>query len=394
MKVFFLLVFVLPLLLLFLFRQYREPPPPNTLLLVMVKNEGAIIHRLLSSAKTRADYLYVCDTGSTDNTLYVIRKAWPDKTRLKIDTNHTPFVNFEVNRNRCKEAARDFIKQNQEWNAGIEWVITADADYTITDRYPGKTPEYAINMIQIHGYPHNSLNMMFERQVFFEFCQYKLWTHEFIDCGKDSVSQHFDGFFFEDHADGKNRGEKTRRDILLLTQWLHEQNITEIRPRALYYLGRAYEDAEMYDSARRCYENHLLETNFTNYYFYALYRLAIVELKTKGKKVEQAFLKAIDAYDGDFRKEPYYYLARYYREQGNINRCILYGNAGLHAPPVNHSRMPLFLEPVIYDWALEEELAYCKKVKGYVEEANAHFNKLLQKDLAGFTRARIKNLLF
>jgi glycosyltransferase involved in cell wall biosynthesis len=386
MKVFFLLIFVIPLVLLYVFKQ---PPASNTLLLVMVKNEGAIIARLLFSAKPRADYLYVCDTGSTDNTLYVIRKTWANADRMRIDTNHTPFVNFEENRNRCKDAAREFLKRKPEWN--VEWVITADADYTLVDRHPQKTPEYAINMIQIHGTPHNSLNMLFEKQVFFESCQYKLWTHEFIDCGKESVSQHFDGFYFEDHADGKNREEKTRRDILLLTQWLHEQNTSDVRSRALYYLARAYEDAELYDAAVQCYEKHNLESNFTNYQFYALYRMAIIQLKTKTQKVETAFLKALKAYDGDFRKEPYYYLARYFREQGEINKCIMYGTAGLYAPQVNHARMPLFLETVIYDWALEEELAYCKKVKGYKAEANAHFNNLLQKPLDDVTRERIKN---
>lgn len=390
-------VFVLPLIVLYFFkREHTTAVVSNkTLLLVMVKNEAAIISRLLSSAKDRAAYLYVCDTGSTDETWQVIKSTWKDHSRFKIDTNHTPFVNFEENRNRCKDAARDFLNKHTEWN--VEWVITADADYTLVDRHPNKMPEHAMNVIQIHGTPHNSLNMLFERNFFFTSCQYKLWTHEFLDCGPQSVAHHFDGFYFVDYADGKNREEKTKRDILLLTQWLHEKNTSDVRSRALYYLARAYEDAGLYEAALHCYEKHNAENNYTNYQFYALYRMAIITLKTSNQSgsVEEAFLKAIDAYDGYFRKEPYYYLTRYFREQGQLNKCIMYGTAGLYAPQIDHTRMPLFLESVIYDWALEEELGFCKLLKGNKAEAKFHFEKILQRnDLDNATRIRINNNVF
>jgi tetratricopeptide (TPR) repeat protein len=254
----------------------------------------------------------------------------------------------------------------------IKWVALADADFVVQMRWLAKEPSFDVNTIQIHaalaGHPHNALHMLIHKDVF-RWCRYRLWTHEFLECpqtilplGKRNTTfGHYDGFYHVDHADGKSRPEKVSRDISLLKGWLSAVNETDLIPRALYYLARAYEDAGNLIDAMDKYREHNTIQPFTNYLFYAKYRMALIHVKLNKtySVVERSFLDAYQEYDGYFRREPLYYLTRLARLNGLANKCILYGTAGMNTPPIDHARMPLFLEPALFEWALQEELAYC-----------------------------------
>jgi glycosyltransferase involved in cell wall biosynthesis len=354
-----------------------------TMLVVMVKDEGRILHRLLSSFREYvADYLLICDTGSTDNTTMVARQFWPAAKLLIHDIS--PFVNFEHNRNLCNNKAVQLLASNDN----IEWVALADADYIA---YPSgvasssKPPSADINMIQIFpgspGHPHNSLYMLYSRRIF-PSCRYRLWTHEFLDCSAASTQisyGFFNGFRYVDMADGKSRPEKLTRDERLLRQWLQERNETDIRPRALYYLARCIEDqGERYPDAIEAYQNHLKEEQHTNYQFYSVFRIAMIALKSgNSNETEARFMDAI-MHDWS-RREPYYYLARYYRSvKRDYKRCWLYGAAGFYTPSLDYSRMPLFVETAIYEWGLQEELAYCLLMLGRADVAKDHYGRLIR----------------
>jgi hypothetical protein len=67
----------------------------HTVLVVMVRNEAAVIERLLKSAKGElASHLVICDTGSTDDTLVIAASTW-GREGLSIHVL-PPFVNFEA----------------------------------------------------------------------------------------------------------------------------------------------------------------------------------------------------------------------------------------------------------------------------------------------------------
>lgn len=349
----------------------------RTLLLLMVKNEHVILPRLLESAKkTGIKYLFLCDTGSNDNTTAVARSVWPSEG-LFIQNNVT-FVNFETTRNECN---RLMVEQTGHL-IKLEWILLADADFSIHQRHTLE-PTFDVNMIQIHGQPHNSLNMLIRRAVFVKNCRYRLYTHEYLDCntGKNHTFGHHDGLFFSDHSDGSSRPDKLNRDIRLLVEWLKYVNETDLRPRALYYLARAHEDRGDMKDALRIYELHNKEQTFSNYRFYALYRIALIHmhLNHSSSIVEHCLLSAFSEYDGYFRREVLYQLARYNRlVVNNLHTCILYATAGMNLPAIDHSRMPLFLENYIYAWALQEELAFCLVQRGLKREARYHYEQIIK----------------
>ncbi|MBX9636535.1 MAG: hypothetical protein K2Q45_03180 [Nitrosomonas sp.] len=367
----------------------------QTMLVIMVKNEELVIERLLTSVKKGggALFLFVCDTGSTDKTLDIVSRVWRQNYRI-YETN---FTNFEVTRNECNERARLYFHQMRSLVPTLNFVLLADADFVFVDR-PSVVDvvPFNINTIQIHagisGHPHNSLHMLIRFETFVH-CRYRLWTHEYLDCSaaKGASIGYYSKFYYVDYADGKSRADKLKRDIVLLEQWLLKVNEQDLRPRALYYLARAHEDSGNYEDALLKYREHNEVQLFTNYLFYAKYRMALIKmrqmyasvsanqtsLKHADAIVQQAFLNAIDETDGYFRQEPLYWLARYFRQRGQLNKCIMYSSAGLNLPAIDHSRMPLFMETYIQDWAMEEELAFCLKSVGRNQEAIAHYKHIL-----------------
>ncbi len=378
--------------------QWRQQPPnelaKKTVLVLMVKNEAAVIKRILLSAKgVLANYLILCDTGSDDLTEAIAYSIWVPERYLGNDPyrmthrNFDNFTNFEDMRNKCNAFALDILTHH--WTQpGIEWIALADADFTVVPRTLQK-PEYDVNTIQIHastfGQVHNSLNMLISARVFGD-CHYRLWTHEYLECKRGTIG-HYSGFYYVDHADGKSRPEKLVRDIRLLNEWLLHSEANgdkdaDLKPRALYYLGRAHEDNNNLEVALDTYERHDKVQTFTNYLFYAKYREALIHLKLNHSHatVEAAFLQAHATHDGYFRREPLYYLTRLWRTKGDANMCILYGTAGMHAPPIDHSRMPLFLETNLHEWAIDEEVGYCLEAKQRNDLALSLYKSILERN--------------
>jgi len=337
---------------------------------VMVRNESRALPRLLTSLKD-VQGVYLCDTGSTDDTLEQAA-VWSEQTSIPVVIYNVTFDNFEQARNDCLR----MLESNSNDN---EWVALMDADFTFEGAF-SETPKEDVNTIQIHaaamGRPHNALPMLVRMRTLREQCTYRLWTHEFLEC-QNATYGHYNAFHYVDHADGSSRPQKLTRDIALLREWIksHPQD-DALQPRALYYLARAHEDNGELERAVRMYRKHNEVQRMSNYLFYAHYRLAHIEMKRDNRtrdSVVEALLDAFGTYDGIFRREPLYYLTRLFRTLGEYDRCIVYGTAAMHLPPIEHYRVPLFLESTIYDWALEEELAICLYVRMHFQKAYNHF---------------------
>lgn len=370
---------------------------PRIRALIMVKNEQMALPRLLKSVTgTLLDGVFICDTGSNDTTLS-LAVQWSNMSGIPVWIHRTNFINFEVTRNECREA----------FHNGDDWVLLLDADFTVRPVHTLSVPKYHVNVIQMHavtpGHPHNALNLLVHSTIFKEHCRYRLWTHEYLHCEnqnnnvfKEDRNVTF-GFYGDiavnDHADGKSRPEKLERDVRLLRQWLDERGRLEpdIRPRALYYLARAYEDLGNTSQALHYYRRHQNVQNMTNYNFYAYYRMALLSGGTE--KYEEAMHTAFGAYDGIFRKEPLYYLALYYRQKQDYTRCVIYATAAMNLPPIDHTRSPLFIETNIYEWVLEEELGFCLFQKYHFKRALEHFQHIQRDALDANTQKRIENYI-
>lgn len=374
----------------------------DVLLVAMVKDEERSIGRMLESSKQVATHWLVCDTGSTDGTLDIVRKHAANNGESLWIAEQGPFVNFEHNRNACLEWARTRILGA---HPSIEWVLLMDADHVLVPSWEhGRAPPADdVNYIAIQTrdglYNVDNTLPYLIRATTLEHCAYRLYTHEILQCAEGTLGNYRGFVYVHSYWEGPaSKGNKYERDARLLRQWIAEHGApddddADLVPRARFYLARSQQGAGNYSDAIGAYEEHRAVEIYTNYWFYSTYSRAVCIHRLCGAnfttcgytmdQVEGAFLDAHDEMDGYFRREPLFYLARMHASNGNYSRCLLYSTAGMFAPPIDHARMPLFVERVVYDWALEEQHAACLEGLGRGDEARAHYRKLLAYDRMG-----------
>ena len=78
---------------------------PSICLNMIVKNESKIITRLFDSVIDIIDTYCICDTGSTDNTISLIKEYFDEKN-IKGKIIESVFINFEINRNIALKSAK------------------------------------------------------------------------------------------------------------------------------------------------------------------------------------------------------------------------------------------------------------------------------------------------
>ena len=94
-------------------------PRTNICLSMIVKNEVAVLPRLIRSLKDYVDYYVVVDTGSSDETIALIRREM-SKYGIDGEVHERPWVNFGVNRQQALELAVESGK--------ADWLLVIDAD--------------------------------------------------------------------------------------------------------------------------------------------------------------------------------------------------------------------------------------------------------------------------
>ena len=87
---------------------------------MIVKNEEKIIERALDSVAVMLDTYCICDTGSTDNTVKII-KTFFEKKGIPGKVVHKDFVNFGENRTFALKEAKELA----------DYLIFMDADMIV-----------------------------------------------------------------------------------------------------------------------------------------------------------------------------------------------------------------------------------------------------------------------
>ena len=94
-------------------------PRTNICLSMIVKNEAAVLPRLFRSVKDYIDYYVIVDTGSTDDTIALIRREMA-AYGIEGEVHEREWVNFGVNRQQALELALAADR--------CDWLLFIDAD--------------------------------------------------------------------------------------------------------------------------------------------------------------------------------------------------------------------------------------------------------------------------
>ena len=364
---------------------------PSFCLNMIVKNEGKIIKRLFDSVIPIIDCYCICDTGSTDNTVDIIREYFEEKN-IPGQIFSEPFVNFSHNRNVSL----------QKCVGMSDYILLMDADMI------AKIDKDKINFIKQYIYAGNfdivhilqgSENFYYKnvRIIKNDFvnnpCKYIGSTHEYISFNSNKIyCIDKNLFFIEDIGDGANKSCKFKRDVDLLTNDLISNPNNE---RSCFYLANSYHDLGEYDNAIEMYKKRISLGGWKEEVWYSYYKIGLCykNLKKYDESII-AFLNCVDYYPE--RLEGLYEIINYYRMNGKNKLAFHFYNIAksiLINTTENDRSGYLFLHNNIYTYELFYEysiIAFYNGIKNINDEIMRVFNNSLEYSMNSNVMSNLK----
>lgn len=297
-------------------------------LVMIVKNEAHGIAGTLRSFVPYIDYWTIVDTGSTDNTVEIIRETLRD---IPGDLVLGEFVDFSTTRNQALDAHA--VK--------TRWTIMPDADDRLVGGDALRTQLLAadagadgfmVNLRRGHLDYYLPLVLRSSRKL-----RYIGKVHEHVDSIFDKklggVEIHQDAPPLSREA-SKKRWE---RDLRLLEEDL---KLSSRNPRTLFYLAQTHECLGQKEEAAERYLERIAVGGWIDETFEAHLRLAgIYRSKSFDVEADHWLLKA-HAFMPD-RAEPLLKLAQHYHSKDNHSLAFLFANRGAAMP---RSKSTLFVD--------------------------------------------------
>ena len=179
---------------------------------MIVKNESRIIRRLIDSVTDIIDSYCICDTGSTDDTISIIREYMAEKGKMG-EVYEEPFKNFGYNRTHALDRAA-------KW---AEYALLLDADMRLSispDFSVDKLTDDVYTILQRNG-SLDYFNTRIVRTGIGIKCVSP--THEYYDIPGGKITSQLKSLVIEDIGDGGAKSDKFERDVRLLRQGLEEE---------------------------------------------------------------------------------------------------------------------------------------------------------------------------
>jgi glycosyltransferase involved in cell wall biosynthesis len=314
---------------------------PKICLNMIVKNEAARITRCLESVAPYIDYWVIYDTGSSDNTVALI-EAFFDGRGIPGETHRGEFINFEQARNAALSCARSSVFP---W----DYLLLADADMelVVTNKnFRDGLTAPAYDVIQKGGTLSYANRRLIARSTT---GRYVGVTHEYLDI---PCNDHLHEIYFIDHADGTNRKDKFKRDIMLLLNALKKD---PSNARYQFYLAQSYSDNGNHKGAITAYRKRIKMGGWDEELYISHLKLSHSLLATGD---DAGFIRTLlDAYNlRPSRAEAPWELAHYYRLKGKNAASVLFSEPLLSLPYPGDS---LFVNRYAHTVGLREEFSIC-----------------------------------
>lgn len=328
---------------------------------MIVKNESKIIIRLLDSIINIIDTYCICDTGSTDNTVNIIKEYFSNKNVNGIIFNE-PFVNFEYNRNIAIEKCKEI--------EDVDYLLLMDADMLLkyNDNFNIENFKNFLGHYDIHYIFQGNQNFQYKNIRIVKnnlLLKYSGVTHEYLNIPKNATYSCFSEYdiFINDVGDGGSKQNKFNRDIDLLTNALIKEPTNE---RYIFYLANSYENVQNYESAIEKYNQRTKLSGWIEEIWYSYYSIGnCYKILNQDEKSIYNWLMAYNVFPN--RIENLYKIIEHYRS--NCNYTIAHEFFKLADKIRNNTKNFdfLFLEKDVYEYKLNYELSI---IGYYIKENN------------------------
>ena len=339
---------------------YLENTTPKIYLNMIVKNESKVILRLLQSVLPLIDGYCICDTGSTDNTVELIRTFFKMANLPGIIVNE-PFRDFGYNRSfALKEAlTAPGISEN-------DYLLLLDADMILTGPWLEKAAEFKQALTHdVYLIMQGTEHFHYKNARIVKNKGFSYWgvTHEYLHTKEGTTYQNIDkkDLFIQDIGDGGAKSDKWERDIRLLTKGLEDDPTSA---RYGFYLANTYRDSGHYQKAIEYYNKRIefggwIEEVWQSYYSAGKCYMALKDIPN----AINMWLEGYQVYPN--RLEGIYQIVHYYRNIGKNRLAYQYYKMAESSKKRygGVSNDFLFLERDVYDYKLDYELT----ILGYYE---------------------------
>ena len=334
---------------------------------MIVKNESKIITRLFDSVLPIIDTYCICDTGSTDDTVNIIKNYFNNKN-IPGKIIYEPFKNFAHNRNFSLHACDGLS----------DYILLMDADMILKlNNFNKNNLKYdSYNILQGSStfYYHNTRILKNNNIKNFKYVGV---THEYVSCPPNSSRSNLskDDLFIEDIGDGGAKSDKYERDVRLLTKGIEEE--PENKTRYLFYLANSFYCIGNYIDAIEYYKKRIDAKDWIQEVWFSYYRIGLSYMSL-GKKEKAIYYWMLGYECFPDRLENIYEIIKYYRILGKQKLCQEFFIIAQRVfEKIKNKEIDidsyLFLEYDVYDYKIYEEYLIFSY---YITQDKTLYNKL------------------
>jgi len=317
---------------------------------MIVKNESHIITRLLSSVLPLIDTYCICDTGSTDNTIEII-KTFFDGVNVKGKIIEEPFRDFGYN--------RSFSLKQCHGMENADYVLLLDADMMLEIDEKISIHEFKKHMDKDAYYllQGNTKFHYKNIRIVKNTGKFKYWgvTHEYIEL-PDNTSVYSipkTMMFINDIGDGGAKTDKFIRDIKLLKQGLIDKPNND---RYTFYLANSYKDSRQFQLAIETYEKRIELRGWKQEVWYSYYSIGLCYKELNDMK--SAVYYWLEGYNYlPERIENLYEIMTYYRINKKYTLVDTFYNLAKKSRNTIQEADQLFFKKDIYDYKIDYEFS-------------------------------------
>ena len=355
----------------------------------IMKNEAHVITRMLNSIRPIVDIICLVDTGSTDNSIEVV-KNWGEQNKIETHVFERAFDNFENSRNYSIQMAREVTAGRGD----DFWGFWLDADEMIEI-----LPNFNKNNINKDLYMFNTyINVMkYTRNECYKLDKpFRFYgpVHEFIVCDdKNITSGLMDGLNVRVQMDGGswkgNIPEKYKSHAHVLEKYI---DASRQDPRWIFYTAQSYHDSACVPDSREENEERLRRSmkyykerisradGYPEEIFYSQFRVGTI-MRVLEMPFSQTLNELMKAYSMDpLRAEPIKAIIDHYLSVGEWNNAYLFSKfakVNFHGKNPYPQRL-LFVDEALYIWKILEVHAASSFYTGRRDEAKQTFQEMVE----------------
>lgn len=349
---------------------------------MIVKNESAIIGKTLENLYQHfpLDYFVICDTGSTDNTVEIIRDFFIEKG-ISGEIHQHEWKNFAHNRNLALSLC-----------AGkSDYILIFDAD----DYVEGKIPfpeKWDATAYFLNFKAQESAGVTLSRKVLLRNDGLHQWrgvVHEFLDyLGEEQTGILIGDYAIIARSAGFRSLDMQKRaldDIALLEKYY--PTAEDLAPRYSFYLGQSYLYLKDTDNAIKWYKQRFAlydeGKGWNQEAYYAGYQLAAIYMERNQFKEVVYYLHRCLEIDPE-RIEAWYRLAHYYLDLQYPAIAYYFAKNALAHKTIPTGR--IFLHSNLYLYFTDYIFCLAAFRTGRIEESYLAFKRVLENSPSGFIK--------